>query len=142
MTVGPGRQRRHDRATIRRQPTLTPEADGDRTHNQVLDQICLVPFEPRSRRHFRRYYPILDHLPTQFLAAAATPFDPARPRLRRACLFHARRLDRWRALQALQTRNLDTLLGNQLLQRRNLVQQLQDQRPQIAGRQIIKISGR
>jgi hypothetical protein len=57
-------------------------------------------------------------------------------------LLHAGRLDRRRAFQALQPRNLRALLQNHLPQRRHLAQQLEHQRLQLGSGQTIKIGRR
>jgi len=122
VAVDPSRQRRHDPTTIGGHPALAAEPNGDRPQHQILDKETLIALKARSRRHCDAQHPVLDHDTRDPLAAATPALATTGRRLRLARLLHTARLDRRRALEPLQPRDLGTLFGNHLPQRRNLTQ--------------------
>ena len=128
-----GRQRRHQRPAVGRQPALAAVADDPRLQPQILDHEVLVALEPRAGRRGDRQHPLFADHALGGRAALRTLGLGARPSFRRRPL-HPRRLDLGPALVPLEPGDLFTQRRVLFPQPDHLAEQLGHQPPQLLRR--------
>ena len=136
MPLDPGRQRRHQRLAVAGEPALAAEADHPRADDQLLHDEVLVALEARADRRLGRDHPLLvdGELGPFALAPLGPPLGPWLARL-----LHAAGPELGPALQALEPGDLLAQGGVLRLRRGTLLEQLDDQLPQLVEAKIINI---